>query len=149
MSDNPIDVARETVECFNKGDWDRAREIHDPRCVEEEYSTGRHLEGYDAMEEAGKGWKTAFPDGKGTVTGAYADGPVAVLEITWEGTNTGPMVTPTGEEIPATGRHGEVHAVQVFEVEDGKVKRTRSYFDLLTVLTQLGIGAPSEAGVAN
>jgi ketosteroid isomerase-like protein len=59
------------------------------------------------------------------------------------------MVTPTGEEIPATGRHGEVRAVQVFEFEDGKVKKLRSYFDLLTVLTQLGIGAPTEAGVSN
>ena len=102
----------------------------------------------DAMLEAAQGWKRAFPDGRGTVLEAYSDGPVAVLEILWEGTNTGPMETPTGDEMPATGKQARVKACQVFEVEEGRVKGTRHYFNLMSILAQLGVGAPGTAAVA-
>jgi SnoaL-like polyketide cyclase len=69
--------------------------------VEEELATERRLEG-------------------------YSDGSVAVLEIHWEGTNTGPMETPTGDEMPATGKQARVKACQVFEIEDGRVKHPSS-----------------------
>jgi predicted ester cyclase len=100
------------------------------------------------MLEAAQGWKRAFPDGRGTVLAAYSDGPVAILEIQWEGTNTGPMEGPTGEEMPPSGKQARVKACQVFEVEDGRVKSTRHYFNLMTVMSQLGAGAPGAAAMA-
>jgi steroid delta-isomerase-like uncharacterized protein len=147
MAGMEVDIARETIECFTTGDWDRLRELHSPDCVEEELSTERTLHGFDEMLEAAQAWKRAFPDGKGTVVGAYSDGPIAVLEIEWEGTNTGPMESPMGE-MPATGKSGHVKACQVFEVHDGRVTATRHYFNLMTILSQLGVGAPSEAATA-
>ena len=148
MAGSEIDVARATIECFNTGDWDRLRDLHSPDCAEEELATERVLSGFDAMLEAAQGWKRAFPDGNGTVTAAYSDGSVAILEIEWDGTNTGPMETPTGEEMPPTGRHAHVKAVQVFDVEDGRVRATRHYFNLMTIMNQLGVGAPSATSVA-
>ena len=148
MAGSESDVARETIDCFNAGSWDRLRELHSPDCVEEELATGRTLHGFDEMLEAAQGWKRAFPDASGTVLGAYSDGPIAVLEIEWQGTNTGPMETPTGEEMPATGKRGRVKACQVFEVHDGQVTGTRHYFDMMTLLSQLGVGAPSASAVA-
>jgi steroid delta-isomerase-like uncharacterized protein len=149
MAGSEIDVARETIDCFNSDDWDRLRELHSPDCVEEELSTERTLHGFDEMLGAAQGWKRAFPDGHGTVTGAYGDGPIAVLEIEWEGTNTGPMEAPDGSEIPATGRAGHVKACQVFEVRDGRVTATRHYFNLLTILTQLGVTPGAEVHAAH
>jgi len=148
MAGSEIDVARETIDCFNAGDWERLRALHTPDCVEEELATERRLEGFDAMLDAAQGWKRAFPDGRGTVLGAYGDGAVAVLEILWEGTNTGPMESPTGEEMPVTGKQARVKACQVFEVRDGRVKSTRHYFNLMSILSQLGVGAPGAAAVA-
>jgi steroid delta-isomerase-like uncharacterized protein len=145
MAGSEIDVARATIDCFNTGDWDRLRQLHSPDCVEEELSTERTLHGFDEMLDAAQGWKRAFPDGKGTVSVAFSDGPMAVLEIEWEGTNTGPMQTPTGDEMPATGRSGHVKACQVFEVHDGRVTSTRHYFNLMTILSQLGVDAPTSA----
>jgi steroid delta-isomerase-like uncharacterized protein len=148
MGQSAIDVARGTIEAFNAGDWERLRELHTPECVEEELSTGRRLDGFDAMLEAARGWKDAFADGRGTVERAYADGDAAILEITWEGTHSGALRTPTGEELPPTNRQARVRACQVFEVEDGKVKATRHYFDLMTILQQLGVGASAQVGAA-
>jgi steroid delta-isomerase-like uncharacterized protein len=148
MAGSEVDIARETIDCFNAGDWARLRELHAPDCVEEEYSTERTLHGFDEMLEAAQGWKRAFPDGHGTVLGSFSDGPMALLEIEWEGTNTGAMDAPDGSQMPATGKSGRVRACQVFEVHDGRVTATRHYFNLLTILNQLGVGPRATTGVA-
>jgi steroid delta-isomerase-like uncharacterized protein len=149
MAGSEVDVARETIDCFNAGDWARLRELTAPDCVEEEYSTERTLHGVEEILGAAQGWKRAFPDGRGTVLGSYSDGPIAVLEIEWEGTNTGPMDAPDGSQMPATGRSGAVRACQVMEIHDGRVTSNRHYFNLLTIMTQLGVAPGSEVQAAH
>jgi steroid delta-isomerase-like uncharacterized protein len=141
-----VEVARESIECFSAGDFDRLRSLLADDSIEEEYATQRHLDGADAQVEAARGWKEAFPDGKGTVTGACSDGNRVALEITWEGTQSGPMRTPDGQEMPPTNRHGSVHACQVMEIEDGRIRSTHHYFDLMTLMQQ--IGAMEQEGAA-
>jgi steroid delta-isomerase-like uncharacterized protein len=146
MADSPADVARESIECFNAGDFDRLRGLLADSSYEEELATQRRLEGADAQIDAARGWKEAFPDGKGTITGACSEGSRVALEITWEGTQSGPMRTPDGQEIPASNRRATVKAVQVMEVEAGKITSTHHYFDLMTILQQ--VGAMERAGTA-
>jgi len=59
------------------------------------------------------------------------------LEITWRGTHTGPLQTPGGA-LPPSGRKMEIRACQVVEVADGRVNAIRHYFDMATLLQQLG-----------
>lgn len=139
-----VDVARESIECFSSGDFDRLRSLLADDSYEEEFSTQRRLDGADAQIDAARGWKEAFPDGRGTVHAAYVDGNTVTLELTWEGTQSGPMRTPDGGELPASNRRGSVNACQVMEIEDGKIKVTHHYFDLMTILQQ--IGAMEQAG---
>ena len=146
MAESAVDVARETVEAFNAGDFDRFRSLLADDSYEDELSTQRRLEGADAQIEAARGWKEAFPDGRGTVERARVDGNTVTLEITWEGTQTGAMHTPDGGELPPSGRRVTVKACEVMEIEDGKVTSTHHYFDLMTLLQQ--IGAMEHAGAA-
>ena len=146
MAQSAMDVARESIECFNDGDFDRFRSLLADDSYEEELATQRRLDGADAQVEAARGWKEAFPDGHGTIESTCADGGMVCVEITWEGTQSGPMRTPDGGELPASNRHATVKACQVMEVEEGKIKATRHYFDLMTVLQQTG--AMEEAGAA-
>ena len=44
---------------------------------------------------------------------------------------------PTGT-IPASNRELDMPSCQVFEIEDGKVATFTQYFDLLTMLRQIG-----------
>jgi hypothetical protein len=44
-----------------------------------------------------------MPDSEGTVTSAVDGGDTAVLEVTWNGTFTGPWATPQGDVEP-TGK---------------------------------------------
>lgn len=146
MAQSSVDVARESIECFNAGDFDRLRSLFADDSYEEEHATQRRLEGPDAQVDAARGWKKAFPDARGTVHRSYADGNTVTLELTWEGTHSGPLQTPDGQELPPSNRRGSVNACQVMEIEEGKVKATRHYFDLMTLLQQ--IGAMEKAGAA-
>jgi steroid delta-isomerase-like uncharacterized protein len=146
MADTPVDVARANVDCFNTGDFDRLRSILADDSYEEELSTQRRLEGADAQVDAAREWKQAFPDGHGTVERECVDGNTVAFEIVWEGTQSGAMATPDGQELPPSNRQVKIKACQVVEVEGNRIVATRHYFDLMTLLQQIGV--MEQAGAA-
>ena len=75
------------------GDWEKMRALLTSDARYHEFGTQRKIEGPEQIIELFKGWKTAFPDAAGTVTNSVASGNTAVLEVTWKGTHTGPLVT--------------------------------------------------------
>jgi steroid delta-isomerase-like uncharacterized protein len=127
--------AKSVVEAFNSSDWDAMRGLVGDSTYNE-LGTQRSLRG-DALMEALEGWKTAMPDVKGTVTGTVEGGDRVVLEVMWEGTQTGEMVTEQGT-IPPSGKRQRTPAAWVFDYDNGTLKETRQYFDLLTFLKQIG-----------
>jgi steroid delta-isomerase-like uncharacterized protein len=140
MSQSQIDIARRQVSAYNDKDWDAARATMVPDYVYDEVATHRRLQGADQVLPVWQGWAAAFPDSKATFDNAVADGNTVVLELTWRGTHTGPLQTPGGT-IPATGRSIEFRACQIQEVADGRVRSTRHYFDMATLLQQIGVSA--------
>jgi hypothetical protein len=59
------------------------------------------------------------------------------LEIVWKSVHTGPLQTPTGA-IPASNKPIEVPACQVVRVKGDKIQSSAHYFDLLTLMKQIG-----------
>jgi steroid delta-isomerase-like uncharacterized protein len=131
-----IKVAREVVETFNKGDVERSAALLGTG-VYNEVGTGRQLQGKAEILPALQGWRKAMPDVKGTVTNAIVSGNKAVLEVTWEGTQTGPMDGPGGT-LPPSGKRQTTPAAWVFEFEGDTVKESRQYFDMMSFLQQIG-----------
>ena len=72
-----------------------------------------------------------------TFVSEYASGDIAILEVVWKGNHTGPLQMPTGA-IPASNKRIEIQACQVVKVEGGKVQSFTHYFDMVTLLTQIG-----------
>jgi hypothetical protein len=64
-------------------------------------------------------------------------GDTATLEVVWSGTHTGPLQTPSGA-IPPSNQRIEVPACLVLKVEGGQVATYTHYFDMLTLLRQIG-----------
>src|SRR5437764_13371316 len=104
MSEASLQTARGLIQAFNQADWGQLEALLTPDSVYDEVGTGRRAEGGAEIVDLYKGWKRAMPDAEGTVTSAVDGGDAAVLEITWNGTFTGPWGTPQGE-IEPTGRH--------------------------------------------
>lgn len=133
-----IDAAKAPNVAYNKKDWDGVRAAITADFVYDEVGTHRKTEGADKFIEGWQGWATAFPDSNASFENAFVSGDNVVLEMTWRGKHTGPMGTPDGE-IPATGKSMEMRACQITEIHDGKVKSIRHYFDMMTLMQQLGL----------
>lgn len=132
-----VQIAREQVDAFNRGDWESLRAGLASEASYDELGTQRKIQGPEKIIELFKGWKQAFPDAVGRVTSAVAHGDQAALEVTWKGTHTGPLVTAEGT-IPASGKTQETPAAYFFTFAGDKIKEGRHYFDSLTLLKQIG-----------
>ena len=137
MPQSVIDTAKAQIIAYNQKDWNAAAAILAPTCVYDEVGTQRRIQGVDEVTTAWRGWATALPDSHATFEAASASGNTVTLELTWRGTQTGPLQTPGGA-LPPSGRKIEIRACQVVEVADGKVQSVRHYFDMATLLQQLG-----------
>jgi steroid delta-isomerase-like uncharacterized protein len=140
MSDrSTIDAAKAQIIAYNEKNWGRVKETVAPTLVYDEVGTHRKITGVNEVIDAWKGWAKAIPDSKATFEREVASGNTVTLEVTWRGTHTGPLTTPD-REIPASGRKVELRAVQVVDVVDGKAQSIRQYFDMGTLLKQIGVG---------
>jgi steroid delta-isomerase-like uncharacterized protein len=132
-------AARVPVEAYNDKDWKQAKAGMASDFRYEEMATARKTTGADDTLELWKGWAEAFPDSKAEFRDTYvADHGTVVFELTWRGTHRGPLQTPTGS-IAATGKRIEIPAVMIVEVADGKARSQRHYFDMATLLRQIGV----------
>ena len=132
-----IRLARDAVGAFNDGDWDGFTAQLTANTVYNELGTQRSLKGPGEILEAFQGWKQAMPDVKGTVTNSFASGNTVVLEVSWRGTQTGPLVSPAGT-IPPSGKSQTTPSAWIFEYDGDKIRESRNYFDIMTLLTQIG-----------
>ena len=130
-------LARENVEAYSAGDWTRLKASLAPDVVYDEVGSQRRIQGADEMVEAYKGWKQALPDGKGTIGTVFASGNSVAVEVTWAGTHTGPLVGPGGT-IPPSGKSINLPGAQIITFQGGKIKQLRQFFDMMTLLQQLG-----------
>ncbi len=133
-----IDILTKSLEAFTKGDWKSYRNYCTDDIVYEEEATRRRVQGADKFIDILKEWKTAFPDLRCTVKQTVASGDAVVGEVEWEGTHNGPLSGPFGT-IPATGKTGKTPAVIVVRLDNGKIRENRHYFDLMTILAQIGV----------
>lgn len=65
------------------------------------------------------------------------DNGTVTLELTLEGTQSGPLHMPTGDIAPS-GRRINLKAAQVFEAERERIPEAHHYFDLTSLLQQIG-----------
>lgn len=133
-----IKIGRNHIDAFNKGDWDQLKKLMSPKAVYIEPATGRRVEGPAEIVKAIKGWRTAFTDLKGEVKNIFAYDKYVIAEVEWKGTHNGTLAGPMGE-FAATFKPCTVRSAEVFEFEGDVVKENRHYFDLFTMLQQLGL----------
>lgn len=132
------DVAKGQILAFNEKNWERIRSSLAPGIVYEEIPTGVKVQGIDQVLPAWRMWANALPDAKARFLNEYVSGNTVVLELEWNGTHNGPLRTPKGEIAP-TGKKVSLRACQIVETSDEKASAIRHYFDMATLLKQLGV----------
>lgn len=133
-----IDIIKKHLADFSASNWVEYKNALAPNASYEEMATGVRVRGADEVLKTVQKWKRAFPDVKANVSSVKVSGDTVIAEVTWEGTQTGPFDGPFGT-IQPTNKRGAVKAVEVCRLEKDKVVEIRHYFDLMTILSQLGI----------
>jgi len=105
------------------------------------------IRGRDAIREEAAGLIRGFPDLRFEVVNAIAkDDQSGADEVRLTGTNSGPLTTPTGQEIPPTNKRIDLKGASFVRLnERGEVTEERRYYDVGTMLRQLGL-VPEQAG---
>jgi predicted ester cyclase len=128
--------------------WNEYKASLAPDAVYEEVATHVRVKGADDYLKVIQRWKRAFPDLSATVLNTIVAGDKIVAEVEWEGTQSGPLEGPFGTIAP-TNKRGLIRAAIVTTVKHDKVVEVHQYFDVLTLLGNLGIsptiGAPAAA----
>jgi len=96
------------------------------------------LEGRDAVIGYTNSWMKALPDATITVTNEIVSGLWIAQEFTFAGTHKAALTGPMGT-IPATNRKVSGQCVSITRYENDLAVETRLYFDVVQLLTQLGV----------
>lgn len=81
----------------------------------------------------------AFPDLHFDLRDVIAQGDK--VSVTWRsrGTHKAPLMSPKGDTIPPTNKRAEVPGCSVFQISRDKIVHQEIYWDMVTLLTQLGV----------
>ena len=139
-----LEIIKKHLAALSSSSWDDYRATLANDAAYDEVATGERVVGIDAHIESLQRWKTAFPDLKATVVRGYTVADRVVAEVEWEGTHRGTLEGMFGI-VRATHRRCRVKAILLFTVRSGKIVETRHYFDMLTILYQLGVSSSVSA----
>ena len=132
------DLLRRGLEAGDRGDLDTVMAMADPEVELIDPTLPAPARGKAEVRAALEQIRRAFPDERVTVRHVIeGDGWIAA-EVTFTGTNLGPLRGPQGE-APATGKRVTIEACHVMQTAGDKILRYRIYLDTMSVLAQLGL----------
>jgi steroid delta-isomerase-like uncharacterized protein len=133
-----LDIVKKHLAAISLSNWNDCRATLATDAVFEDVPVRQRVQGAEQCIDAIRAWKATFPDLKATVTRGYAIGERVVCEVEWEGTQSGPLEGIFGT-LPPTHKRSRVRAIIVFMLRGGKIIEARHFYDMLTVLNQLGV----------
>jgi steroid delta-isomerase-like uncharacterized protein len=133
---NLAQVAEALIAAFNAGDWAQFGAALASHVVYEETGTQRRTQTADEYLQLVQGWKQAFPDAQGSIIKVVSSGNTVVQEITWTGTHTGPLLTPSGT-LSASGKSIRVQASVWYTFQGDTIHEVHHHLDVLSMLLQL------------
>jgi steroid delta-isomerase-like uncharacterized protein len=123
-------------------DWAAASSSHDvdkflalftEDCVYEDVTMGVVNQGKQQLRDFTNAFFGAFPDLDIQLKTRFASGPFGSAEWLMTGTHQGDF-----PGMPATHKRMSVRGASVFELQGDKIRRCSDYWDMVTLLKQLG-----------
>jgi steroid delta-isomerase-like uncharacterized protein len=129
-------VSRWYQEIYSGGDLSLVEELFDTDYTNHEPTApnGGWPRGPEGPRTIADAYRAAFPDIHFTIEEQLADGDKVVTRWTAHGTHTGPLMG-----MPPSGRSVAVTGTSIERVANGRIAETWVNFDLLGLMTQLGV----------
>ena len=126
-------VVREHMESENRLEFDATMEtFHHPRY--ELVATGEVYDGEEEVWDYYREGRAAFPDQRNELIALHHSGDAVIIEFWLRGTHEGSF-----RGLPATGRSFECRMTAFFLFEEDRLVCERVYFDIGTIMRQLGV----------
>ena len=130
-------IVEQAMAAWNAHDADRIAAAYSEDIVYEDVAFGAVNRGRAEMHKFAVDILAAVPDMKLEIVSlAVHDGHGAV-EWVWSGTDKG---------LFKTGKHFSVRGASVFEIRGGKIVSNKDYYDVATVMRQLGLLPAASSG---
>jgi predicted ester cyclase len=142
MSDQEnIRVAQSVFEAWNMGDLSKTIPMEADNFLAESPGTPVPL---DATQNRAylQNFMNAFPGSKFEILNTIAQGDYVVINWKTSGTNMGPLQAPSGATIPPTGKMSTLMGSTTALVQGGKVVHVWNFWDMASLLGQLGLMPP-------
>jgi steroid delta-isomerase-like uncharacterized protein len=124
-------IVREHVDAENRHDVEATiATFHDPNYE----VNGERIEGEDAVRELLQGLMTGFPDFNAEIETVHHSDDAVIGEARITGTHDGEFA-----DIPPTGKPIDVPMAAIFEFDGDRLLCEKVYWDLATVLQQVGV----------
>lgn len=137
MSIDNVAAVKRAYEIAERKDLEGWIDAFTPDGVFTDYSVGVSYRGRELADTV-RNYGTAFSNMHRELYRIYADGNVVIVQLALQGTHDGPLELPFGT-LPPTGKVMDAPCCDVFEMEDGKIKRFDCYPEGSIVFAQLGV----------
>jgi len=131
------DLVEEAQRRFNKVDPDLLTDLYADDAVL--VVPGRRYEGKQQIRRCWALQMGAFPNGTVEILRGTGTEDTFFCEFTARATHTGDLELPDGTTVPPTGKTATVSGMELFRVSDGKIIENSIYYDLLDLMSQLGL----------
>lgn len=125
---------------WSSHNMDRVLPLFTDDCVCEDVTLGVVNHGWEELRGFGQLFISGFPDVTFEMTSGFIAGDWAGGEWTMAGTHAGDL-----PGLPATGKSVSIRGSSIAELKDGKIRRCSDYWDMATLLRQVGLMPTPEA----
>jgi steroid delta-isomerase-like uncharacterized protein len=138
-----LDIISDYVSALAAGDTERMNSLRAPD-FELDFVYGDADESAPLTSEETKqfwpSWLAGFPEKDYEITRTIAAQDVVVTQWVFTGTHSEPLGSPIFDEpVAPTGRTIMFRGVSIYDITDGLIQRESTYFDLATVMVELGV----------
>lgn len=134
-----LKVVKEVSEAANRRDWAGFNAGHKDSVIVYSPTTPEPTKDIASHSEAVRGLLDAFPDFVMKVERSFGQGEWICAEFTLIGTHKGPLKGTNGQTIPPTNKPIRLPMCSMIRFEDGKMAEERTYFDRVSLMSQLGV----------
>ena len=135
MASKNVETVRAAHESWNRRDFDAMMRDMADNVVYHDQARNLTLNGKQNFKQWAQEWARAFSDAQITTERFIDAGDTVIAEMTVEGTNDGSFAG-----MPPTGRKMTLHYCEITHFNNtGRSISGSGYYDLYTILTQLGL----------
>ena len=135
MATNLGRLLKEYYLAWNSHDAEKVSSFFTDDCVHEDVAVGAIFRGKNELKTGISPLFAAFPDFKLELKSILRDASRLAHERVISGTQAGAL---SGLGIPTTGKSFSIRGASITELRDGKMSRNTDYWNLATMLQQLG-----------